>query len=547
MTAKIAVLGGYFLVILLIGYIARTRWGSPPETYFLADRKLGTFLLLATMVATNFSAFTVFGASGAGYRDGYAFFPIMGFGTGFMALTFWIIGRKIWQAGKSYGAVTPPEMIRHIYKSPTLSFIFALVMIIFTIPYLALQPMAAGYVLEELVGLPYFCGCLLVTGIIILYTLRGGLRAVAWTDLFQGILMVVLLGASLILVANHHGGFIEANQRVMSSNPELFSRPGGLGKYSIAVWFSYIMLWFFCDPMFPQLFQRFFSARSKKSISSMMIFYPLVCTVVFFMPIGIGVLGRLSFPDLAGKQADRILPMIITLVSGDTMAALVMACGLAALMSTMDSQLLTLSSIFTKDIVPLAGGKHLKGNIIGRAFVIFLSLAGLVLAYNPPATILQIATQTFTGLAVLFPTVIFGLYLKSARAIPAISSILCGEGMILLYYFGLIPTLGFLPVVPIMAVTFAVYLFLHGLLLWNDGEFTISVPAWIRDRYLYLLFANFLMAMDFWAWGKHDPNLAGIPLWIGYFVILSALQTLLMIRLVKKREEADVVPANVTN
>jgi hypothetical protein len=53
-------------------------------------------VLLGTMVATNFSAFTVFGASGAGYRDGYAFFPIMGFGTGFMAITFWIIGRRIW-------------------------------------------------------------------------------------------------------------------------------------------------------------------------------------------------------------------------------------------------------------------------------------------------------------------------------------------------------------------------------------------------------------------------------------------------------------------
>jgi SSS family solute:Na+ symporter len=63
------------------------------------------------------------------------------------------------------------------------------------------------------------------------------------------------------------------------------------------------------------------------------------------MPIAIGVLGRLTFPDLVGKQADRILPMVMTSISGDFMAALVIAAGLAALMSTMDSQLLTLSSI----------------------------------------------------------------------------------------------------------------------------------------------------------------------------------------------------------
>ena len=168
MLIKIAVFTAYFLVVLVIGIVARTRWKSTPESYFLADRRLGTLVLLGTMVATNFSAFTVFGTSGAGYRDGYAFFPIMGFGTGFMAITFWIIGRRIWQIGRSNGVVTPPELIRHLYGSQTLSFIFAVVMVVFTIPYLALQPMAAGYALEELLGLPYFAGCVLVTVIILL-------------------------------------------------------------------------------------------------------------------------------------------------------------------------------------------------------------------------------------------------------------------------------------------------------------------------------------------------------------------------------------------
>ncbi|UCF71997.1 MAG: sodium:solute symporter family protein [Deltaproteobacteria bacterium] len=536
MSVKIAVLVTYFLVVLLIGFIARTHWRSSPENYFLADRKLGTWVLLGTMVATNFSAFTVFGTSGAGYRDGYAFFPIMGFGTGFMALTFWILGRKIWLVGRAHGVVTPPEMIRAVYGSPLLSFIFAVVMIVFTVPYLALQPMAAGYALEELVGIPYLNGCLLVTGVIVLYTLRGGLRAVAWTDLFQGALMAVLLAISLILVAQYHGGFTIANQKVMATNPELFSRPGGLGRYTLAMWFSYIMLWFFCDPMFPQLFQRFFTAQSDKTISRMMLFYPSVCTVVFFMPVAVGVLGHLSFPHLVGKQADRILPMVVTLVSGDIMSALIIACGLAALMSTMDSQLLTLSSIFTRDIVPLVAGKHMKGYAMGRVFVIFLSLAGLALAYKPPATILQIATQTFTGLAVLFPTVIFGLYLKRVKALPAILSILCGEGTMLLYYFKLIPTGAFLPVVPVMIVTSSVYLCIHGFLLWREGALRIKMPVWMWDPYLYLLLGNFLLALDFWAWGKSHPQWAGMPLWLGYFVILSALQTVLMLNLVYKRQ-----------
>ena len=382
MAVKIMVLALYFVTVLIIGLIARARWHSTPETYFLADRKLGTLVLLGTMVSTNFSAFTVFGTSGAGYRDGYAFFPIMGFGTGFMALTFWFLGRRIWRVGRDKGVLTPPELVGAQYGSRGLSALFALVMIVFTIPYLALQPMAAGYVLEELVGLPYIYGCVLVTAIICLYTLRGGMRAVAWTDLFQGTVMFVLLLISLILVANHNGGLIAANGKALAEWPELFSRPGGAGKYTFGIWFSYMALWFFCDPMFPQLFQRFFTARGERNLSRIMILYPLVCTVVFFMPICVGVLGRLSFPDLAGKAADRILPMVLTQISGDAMAALVMAAGLAALMSTMDSQLLTLSSIFSRDIAAPLRGKQAKSSAGGRIFVVFLSLAGLALAYS---------------------------------------------------------------------------------------------------------------------------------------------------------------------
>ena len=533
MAVKITVLTGYFLVVLAIGLIARTRWKSSPETYFLADRKLGALVLLGTMVATNFSAFTVFGTSGAGYRDGYAFFPIMGFGTGFMALTFWILGRKIWQVGRDRGLVTPPELVKSLYQSPALSLLFAVVMIVFTIPYLALQPMAAGYALEALVGLPYVWGCVLVTAIIALYTLRGGLRAVAWTDLFQGAVMFVLLLVSLVIVANHHGGFVEANRKVLGSFPELFSRPGGTGKYTLGIWFSYMFLWFFCDPMFPQLFQRFFSAKSEKSLSRIMLMYPFVCTVVFFMPIAVGVLGRLSFPDIAGKQADKILPMVITSISGDFMAALVMAAGLAALMSTMDSQLLTMSSIFTRDIVAPFRGKKGESSAMGRLFVIVLSLAGLLLAYKPPATILQIATQTFTGLAVLFPTVIFGLYFKRVYAISAILSIVCGETALALFYFKAISAGAFLPVVWVILIAVSVYMATHGIMAAKEDDLRLSVPGWLANPYFFILLSIFLLGIDFWAWKKIDPVFLGVPAWIGYFVVLSAAQTFVMAAWVK--------------
>ena len=528
MIVKVAILIAYFLLVLGIGFVARTRWKSTPENYFLADRQFGTLILLGTMVATNFSAFTVFGTSGAGYRDGYAFFPIMGFGTGFMALTFWMIGRRIRRFGQQYGLVTPPELVKTLYQSPALSFIFAVVMIVFTIPYLALQPMAAGYALEELVKIPYTWGCLLVTGIILLYTVRGGLRAVAWTDLFQGLFMFALLAMSLAVVAAHHNGFIQANAEALALNPELFSRPGATGRYTLGIWFSYMMLWFFCDPMFPQLFQRFFAARDDRIIGRTMLLYPLVCTVVFFMPISVGVLGRLSFPGLVGKEADRILPMVLNAVSGDVMSALVIAAGLAALMSTMDSQLLTLSSIFTRDIWPLVRKKQSRSSVTGRLFVAFLSLAGLALAYKPPASILQIATQTFTGLAVLFPTVVFGLYFRRCFASAAMVSIIAGESILIGFYFKWISAGPFLPVVWVMGVTVVSYLIAHAVMLRRAGALSFAMPGWVSDPGVIAMALLFILAMDSWMWGKTRPMIWGVPLWLLYFVGLSGIQTLAM-------------------
>ena len=248
-----------------------------------------------------------------------------------------------------------------------------------------------------------------------------------------------------------------------------------------------------------------------------------------------GVLGRLSFPDLVGKQADRILPMVINLIAGDFMAALVMAAGLAALMSTMDSQLLTLGSIFTHDVAHLIHKAKNRSSVSGRIFVILLSLAGLVLAYKPPATILQIATQTFTGLAVLFPTVIFSLYFKRVFPSAAILSILCGETALIAFYFKWIASPAFLPVIWVMIVTFSVYLITHAVLLWKENKLKVKTPQWFFSLYCWLFAGIFILAMDFWAWGKGEPIFWGIPLWVGYFVILSGLQTVIMLYWVRRK------------
>lgn len=520
MATRIVVTAAYFLLLLVIGLLARSRSRDSASQYFLAGRALSAPVLIMTMAATNFSAFTVFGVSGAGYRDGLAFFPIMAFGTGFMALTFWLLGRKAWQLGRMHDLVTPSELVRHMYGGRHVAAVTAVVLVVFTVPYLALQPLAAGAVVHQIFGLPPWVGAVAVTAAIVLYTLRGGMRAVAWTDVLQGALLLGTMLLALGMAVRYHGGWTPAFSAVAAQEPGLFSRPGLQQTYTPAVWFSFLALWFFCDPMFPQLFQRFYAAGTEKTLGRLVLLYPAICIVVFAPPVLVGVLGHLSFPALAGKEADGVFAMVMTVVGGDLAGTLVLVAGLAALMSTMDSQLLTLSSIVSRDLWPLLSRGRVAGVGLARVFVLVLAALGLFVALTTDATMLDLGVTAFSGFAVLFPTVLFGLYLRQPRSSAALASILSGEALVVASHLGVLPSSGFLSAVPAMACATVVYLAVH-LLTGAAG-----LPRVARSQLFVILgfSAIFLLAQDYWRWGEVGPLVLGIPAWCWYFVGLSVAQ-----------------------
>ena len=543
MGTRIAVVVGYFVVLLGIGWFARLRARRGIEDYFVASRTTPSLVLFLTMAATNFSAFTVFGFSGAGWEAGYAYYPIMAFGTGFMALTFLLIGLPAWRLGKEHGLITPPELVHHLTGSSGLRLLFFLVMTVFTLPYLAMQPMAAGYALETLLGIPYFAGAALITAVMLLYTFLGGFRGVSWTDALQGGMMITLLLVAVALIAARFGGLTAANEAVAAGHPELFSRPGLGAIYTPGIWLGYMLLWFLADPMFPQLFQRFYAGRGTKALSTTVSLYPLLTGFLFLLPITIGVLGRLSFPVLPeGAAADQILPLMLHEHVGPVVEALVLTAALAALMSTLDSQLLTLSSMFAKDVVGPLRRKLRRGGPgeeeeavgvppwVGKAFVLVLALIGLAIAYRPPATFRIIATQTFTGLAVLFPVVIGALYWPRMTAVGGIASILVGEGLVAAFYFKLLPRFGTLPVVWVVLAT--------SVALVAASLATRSV-SWRRERRIWLPMSRrakigwalgflvlFALGQDFWNWGDARLGWLGYPWWLWAFAGLCVVTSI---------------------
>ncbi len=227
------------IYFILIAYSAFTFWGSligikskeaTPESYFLANRDLKTISLFFTILATNFSAFYFLGFAGEGYKIGFAQYTIMGLGTALAALAFFIIGVPIWKLGKSKSYITPAELVYGESKSRNLSYLFSAVMIIFTLPYLSLQIIGGGYVLENLTDgqIGYNLAIILLTVFTIIYVVIGGMESVAKTDLKQGLMLILFMVLAFVLIADKLGGINVANQKAFAIDPELFSLSGSI-------------------------------------------------------------------------------------------------------------------------------------------------------------------------------------------------------------------------------------------------------------------------------------------------------------------------------
>lgn len=467
--------------VILIGYIAIVFLGSlrgakkdvtTPEGYFLANRNLGTLALFFTILATNFSAFYFLGFAGAGYRIGYSHYVVMAFGTGFACLSFFLLGTKIWRLGKQKGYITPAELIRDQTGSLILAYLYSGIMLLFTFPYLALQIIGSGYILEAITQgqVPYFLGATLLTLFTIGYVWIGGMKSVAKTDLKQGMLAITLMLAAVMVIGNSLGGFTLANEKVFEIQPELFFREGMGNAYPPQKWFSMLIFWMFCIPMFPQIFMRFYIAKNLPTLKKSALLYGLIPLFISILPVIIGVLGHLTFPDLMSlepelmkKETDQILPKMLLEHSPEWFAALVMTGALAAFMSTLDSQLLALSTMVTRDfILPYRKKIDLRQQVfIGRIWVVIIAFIGLAIAAQPFTTIFDMGKLAFSGLAILFPVTLMILRGGGVNPKFGIASILVGVLLLLGFYYKIISSewlFGFESPIIVLAVSFLIVL-----------------------------------------------------------------------------------------
>lgn len=425
----------YLAVVLAIGAVAYRRTGSGTEEYFLGGRTARTVVLFMALLGTNVTPFVIMGIPGKAYHHGVGMF---GLNAAIVALgipwTFYVIGYPAWKAARRLRAISPAELFAERLGSPAVGVVLFVAFVVYTLPYLVTSVLGVGLAVSTLtadaVSLPVAAALILV--VTIGYTALGGMKATMWTNVFQGAVFMGLVLVAFFAVADDMGGLAAATETVRRLAPELLEKgerpvfaPGAWASWGLAISLTVIA--------FPHMLVRIFAARDATAIKNTCRVYPVALVLLWLPVVMIGVWGAAEIPGLQGQQSDRIFPLMIQLHFGPVMEGLALAGVLAAVMSTIDAQFLTLGSMLGRDVLRRLSPDLSEVREVwwGRLFVLLLAVVTYGVVLWKPASIFDIAAFSFSGYVTLVPTMVAALHWRRTTATGAIASVVVGNAVLL--------------------------------------------------------------------------------------------------------------------
>ena len=433
----------YLLVVFAIGSMAGRGQDNSVNEYIAANGNLGFVVLYFLMGGAIFSAFAFLGGPGWAYSRGAASFFMLGY-CALGLLPWWIWGPRASRAGQRFGFVTQAQLFSARFRSKTLSVIVAIVSILAFIQYITVQMKGSAYVFEIASAgrIPFWAGAAIAYVVVVAYVFFGGVRAVAWTNVFQGIFMVVtawVLG--LYFAFTLYDGPTNMFAQIAKKMPtHLLVGPGtrmGFMEYATALIVSVLGF-----SMWPHLFMKAYTAESEKTLKRTIVWYPTFA--IFFVPVlFIGFAGIMQVePEVLGAP-DRILPwMFANMHFSPLLIGLVLAAALAAAMSTQDTITHAAGAIFTQDLVqplkkaPLgekAATLWIRGSVVGFGLVSYL------VAVFGGQSLVSLLLGSYGSIVQLLPLTFATFFCPRATRAGAICGILTGVVFNYLIVLDLIP------------------------------------------------------------------------------------------------------------
>lgn len=421
-----------------VALISKRYLKREPKDFYAAGGRFGTLLASLSYAATTYSAFMFIGLVGLAYSSGVGAlgFELVYF-VGTLFLLFFL-APKYWALHKKYGFYSPAEVLSERYGSRIVGVAVTLLCLIALIPYASAQVIGIAYAAEGASGgaVPYAFAVVLALALALAWSVIAGIWSVGWTDVFQGLLMLVT--GVIMVVWVYQWGF-GGTGFDMTKLGSLTFVPNQI--WSFAYFLNLTVPWFFFAVTNPQVVQRLFAPKDKGALKGMMIWFGVYGLLFTFLVTFLGLMLRGmsvegSFPLIAFASRDSVTPTLLSLVPL-WLGMLGLVAVIAASVSTIDAILLSLSCLSVNDLLGAYRQDISKkgGVLAGRVVIVILAIACALFAMARPGLIVDLSVLSSALLLPQVPVILGAFLWKKGGRFSAVAAIAAGFMVAISLYF----------------------------------------------------------------------------------------------------------------
>jgi len=411
--------GIYIFAMLVIGIYASRRIHTTAE-FAVAGRSLGVWLLATTIIATWFGGGMMMGGSGAAYDNGMIGVIADPFGA---AVCLFLVGMFFARLMRRLKFFTFVEFVEQRF-GPTCGFIASFASLFSTILWTGGMLVAFGLIFEILTGVPMLYGILGGALVVIVYTMIGGMLAVALTDFVQIIIIVVGLVVLLVVVLIDSGGWGAIAARL----PEDAWRMVPISN-SPEIWLNYMRAWLIyglADICSQSLLQRAMAAKNERVAQNAFYVAGVGYLALGMIPVMLGIIASVTMPEL--ENSEQVIPALALEHLHPVFVAVFVGALLAAIMSSCDSTLLAGATILSTNMLPLVRRNPTDPQrlITARWGIVVCGVLAVAVAINAKEVFNTALDANLLTLAAIIVPFVLGVWWKKANRSGALSAMIAG-------------------------------------------------------------------------------------------------------------------------
>lgn len=435
---KTLLIVGIIYLALLVSFTLLTRSkDKDSKSYFMAGSNIGSFLGLFTFAATLFSTFTLLGMPDFFRSHGVGAWIFLTISD--MAMVFGVlwIGYYLRKRTTGFQYLGMAGFLKHRYKNPFAGYVAFIGAFLFLIPYVAIQIRGVAIFLQQAfpehdIPLAVFAFSMVI--VMLIYSEIGGLKAIIYSDVLQGILLLIVIWIIGILCLQNVGGMTQMFETIGESNKALLSTPGPNGLFTFQFLLGSMVAICMIPFTQPQVSTRLMIMKDQNALFRTAIGLGTFAILVILPTAFIGMYGAIKYPDASTSE---FLGNTLIHDQPGFLGAFVIIGLIAAAISTADSQIFALGGE-TRSLLSGSSDKAMVGK--ARISIVVFAILALVFALFSSDQLVLLARASFAGTSLLAPMIFIGIFYDHAERIKIMPTLtLIAIAILVASMMGLMP------------------------------------------------------------------------------------------------------------